>query len=60
MCRYPKWKCLLLWRETTEDLYAQKLELNICAAEGGVLYGEGQGIVATKDSQGMATWSGQG
>src|SRR5919108_1620561 len=28
--------------------------------EGGVLYGEGQGIVTTKDGQGMATWIGQG
>ena len=28
--------------------------------EGGVLYGEGQGITTTKDGQGMATWTGQG
>jgi hypothetical protein len=28
--------------------------------EGGVLYGEGQGIITTKDDQGMATWIGQG
>jgi hypothetical protein len=28
--------------------------------EGGVLFGEGQGIVTTKDGQGMATWIGQG
>ena len=28
--------------------------------EGGVLYGEGQGIITTKDGQGMATWTGQG
>ena len=28
--------------------------------EGGVLYGEGQGIVTTKDGQGMATWTGPG
>ena len=28
--------------------------------EGGVLYGEGQGIITTKDAQGMATWTGQG
>ena len=28
--------------------------------EGGVLYGEGQGIVTTKDGQGMVTWTGQG
>ena len=28
--------------------------------EGGVLYGEGQGIVTTKDGQGIATWTGQG
>jgi|ERR687897_2606888 hypothetical protein len=26
----------------------------------GVLYGEGQGIITTKDGQGMATWTGQG
>jgi hypothetical protein len=24
------------------------------------MYGEGQGIVTTKDGQGMATWTGQG
>jgi hypothetical protein len=28
--------------------------------EGGVMYGEGQGIITTKDGQGMATWTGQG
>jgi hypothetical protein len=28
--------------------------------EGGVLYGEGQGIITSKDGQGMATWTGQG
>jgi hypothetical protein len=28
--------------------------------EGGVLQGEGQGIVTTKDGQGMATWTGPG
>src|SRR5918994_7449147 len=28
--------------------------------EGGVLFGEGQGIITTKDGQGMATWTGQG
>lgn len=28
--------------------------------EGGVLFGEGQGIVTTKDGQGMASWTGQG
>ena len=28
--------------------------------EGGVLYGEGQGIITTEDGQGMATWTGQG
>jgi hypothetical protein len=28
--------------------------------EGGVLYGEGQGIITTKDGQGMATWTGPG
>jgi hypothetical protein len=27
---------------------------------GGVLFGEGQGIITTKDGQGMATWTGQG
>ena len=26
--------------------------------EGKVLYGEGQGVVAAKDGQGMATWTG--
>jgi hypothetical protein len=26
----------------------------------GVLHGEGQGIVTTKDGQGMASWTGQG
>ena len=26
----------------------------------GVLHGEGQGIVMTKDGQGMASWTGQG
>jgi len=25
-----------------------------------VLYGEGQGIITTKDGQGMAIWTGQG
>jgi hypothetical protein len=28
--------------------------------EGGVMYGEGQGVVTTKDGRGMATWTGQG
>jgi hypothetical protein len=28
--------------------------------EDGVLHGEGQGIVTTKDGQGMASWTGQG
>jgi hypothetical protein len=28
--------------------------------EGGVLQGEGQGIITTKDGQGMANWTGQG
>jgi hypothetical protein len=28
--------------------------------EGGVLFGEGQGIVTAKDGQGMATWTGHG
>ena len=28
--------------------------------EVGVLHGEGQGILTTKDGQGMATWTGQG
>src|SRR5215211_5583583 len=28
--------------------------------EGGVLQGEGQGIITTKDGQGMATWTGPG
>jgi hypothetical protein len=28
--------------------------------EDGVLHGEGQGIVMTKDGQGMASWTGQG
>ena len=28
--------------------------------EGGVMYGEGQGVVTTKDGKGMATWTGQG
>jgi hypothetical protein len=28
--------------------------------EQGVMYGEGQGIVTTKDGSGMATWTGQG
>ena len=27
---------------------------------GGVLFGEGQGIITTKDGQGFATWTGQG
>jgi hypothetical protein len=27
---------------------------------GGVMYEEGQGVVTTKDSQEMATWTGQG
>jgi hypothetical protein len=29
-------------------------------AEAGVMYGEGQGVITTKDGQEMATWSGQG
>jgi hypothetical protein len=28
--------------------------------EDGVLHGEGQGIVTTKDGQGIASWTGQG
>jgi hypothetical protein len=28
--------------------------------QGGVLFGEGQGIVTAKDGQGMATWTGHG
>jgi hypothetical protein len=28
--------------------------------EGGVLFGEGQGITTTKDGQGIATWTGPG
>jgi hypothetical protein len=28
--------------------------------EGGVLQGDGQGIMTTKDGQGMATWTGPG
>jgi hypothetical protein len=28
--------------------------------EGAVLQGEGQGIITTKDGQGMATWTGPG
>src|ERR671924_1470825 len=28
--------------------------------EGGVLQGEGQGIMTTKDGQGVATWTGPG
>jgi hypothetical protein len=28
--------------------------------EEGVMYGEGQGVVTTKDGKGMATWTGQG
>ena len=28
--------------------------------EGGVMYGEGQGLINAKDGQGMATWTGQG
>jgi hypothetical protein len=28
--------------------------------QGGAMYGEGQGVVTTKDGQEMATWSGQG
>ncbi|MFL6376324.1 MAG: hypothetical protein ACJ72R_02525 [Nitrososphaeraceae archaeon] len=27
---------------------------------GGALYGEGQGVLTTKDGQDMATWTGQG
>ena len=27
---------------------------------GGVLFGDGQGIITTKDGQGMTTWTGQG
>jgi hypothetical protein len=27
---------------------------------GGVIFGEGQGIITTKDGQGMTTWTGQG
>jgi hypothetical protein len=27
---------------------------------GGVVYGEGQGVVTTKDGQEIATWTGQG
>jgi hypothetical protein len=28
--------------------------------EGGVLHGEGQGIITTKDDKEMVTWAGQG
>ncbi len=27
---------------------------------GGAMYGEGQGVITTKDAQEMATWTGQG
>jgi hypothetical protein len=27
---------------------------------GNEMYGEGQGVITTKDGQGMATWTGQG
>jgi len=29
------------------------------AEEAGVMYGEGQGVITTKDGQEMATWTGQ-
>lgn len=29
-------------------------------SEPGVMYGEGQGVITTKDGQGMTTWTGQG
>lgn len=29
-------------------------------SEPGVMYGEGQGVITTKDGQGMAIWTGQG
>lgn len=29
-------------------------------SEQGVMYGEGPGVITTKDGQGMATWTGQG
>jgi hypothetical protein len=29
-------------------------------SEPGVMYGEGQGVITTKDGQGMATWTGPG
>ena len=29
-------------------------------SEPGGMYGEGQGVITTKDGQGMATWTGQG
>jgi len=29
-------------------------------SEPGVMYGEGQGVIITKDGQGMATWTGHG
>jgi hypothetical protein len=61
MYRYSKWKPLLLWRETIEELHVQMLGLNTAELrEGGVLQGEGQGIITTKDGQGMATWTGPG
>jgi len=28
--------------------------------EDGIMYGEGQGVITTKDGQEMATWTGQG
>jgi hypothetical protein len=29
-------------------------------AESGVMYGEAQGVITSRDGQGMATWTGQG
>ena len=29
-------------------------------AQGGVMYGEGQRVITTKDGKEMATWTGQG
>ena len=31
-----------------------------CSWRGGILQGEGYGIITSKDGQGMATWKGQG
>jgi hypothetical protein len=55
----PKWKPLLRYREIIGELHP-KVGTYSAVLEEGVLHGEAQGIVFSKDGQGAASWTGQG